>query len=90
MKSWEDCWRRVAIGSDFDGAINPVDAYCWSPDFRTLEPHLVERFVTMQGMLEYPLLQGRTKEDIEQIADWFLRKNALDFLEKYFTDEYRK
>lgn len=90
---WKDYWRHVAIGSDFDGAINPIDGYCWAGDFKDLETHLVDRLVKMAAgagpvVADNPL-QGRSKEDIEQIVDGFLRQNALDFLAKYFTDAYR-
>ncbi len=91
-KPWEDYWRRLAIGSDFDGAINPIDGYCWAADFRDLGPHLVDRLMAMKGPAAGAAvdpLAGRSPEDIELIVDMFLHGNALDFLAKYFTDEYR-
>jgi hypothetical protein len=35
------------------------------------------------------LLKKLKTSNIAQIVDWFMRGNAMDFLSKYFTDEYR-
>jgi hypothetical protein len=91
-------WRRLAMGSDFDGAINPVNAYCRATDFVQLEQNLKNRLAEMRDHIDigdafslgdYPLLVGLQDSNIAQIVDWFMRGNAMDFLKMYFTDEYR-
>jgi hypothetical protein len=100
--TWDDqvakkVWRRLGIGTDLDGAINPVDAYCRAIDFTDLEPHLKQRLADMRdhedgdeySLSDYPLLNGLQNSNIAQIVDWFMRGNAMDFLMTYFKDEYR-
>jgi hypothetical protein len=91
-------WRRLAMGSDFDGAIDPVDAYCRAIDFTELESQLTERLAHMRngvdidveyGLSDYPLLDGLDDSNIAQIVDCFMRGNAMGFLETYFNDTYR-
>lgn len=90
-------WRRLAMGSDFDGAINPLDPYCWAIDYAELELQLNQRLLDMRDGKavgdycrgDYPLLKGLTNEQTGMIVDAFMRKNAMDFLSTYFTDAYR-
>ncbi len=86
----EDWWRHLAIGSDFDGAINPVDAYCWAGDLTDLRTPLLAKLKGMWDTGLGPSDDAVEQDDyIENIVDGFLHQNALDFLAKYFTDEYR-
>lgn len=90
-------WRRLAMGSDFDGAINPMDAYCYVIDYNELEHQLGKCLIDMRDgrinhkyrLDDYSLLKRLNDSNIAQIVDWFMRKNALDFLSMYFSDEYR-
>jgi hypothetical protein len=41
-------WRTVAIGTDWDGAINPLDAFCLAPDLDKLEDALIVNFKDMR------------------------------------------
>jgi microsomal dipeptidase-like Zn-dependent dipeptidase len=72
-------WELVCIGSDFDGMVNALDAFCNSGDFKQLKFILVEKMKLRQGY--DPILQGR---NIEQLVDGFLSKNALKFLQRNF------
>jgi hypothetical protein len=95
--TWEDqqkkkVWGLLAIGSDFDGAINPVDGYCWAGDLGDLAVQLTRRLKKMATRSKYPLLQvlqGLPDDPIAQVVKMFLHQNAMDFLQTYFTDAYR-
>ncbi len=86
-------WQVFAIGSDFDGFINPMDGVATARDFRFLRDSLVRLLTvrTQPGTLAPgadPILLGRSGEQIEEIVKGVMSANALRFLERYFTDEY--
>jgi|GEM_PF-1934236 microsomal dipeptidase-like Zn-dependent dipeptidase len=70
-------WQMMAIGSDFDGLINALDAFCNARDFTTLKEVLLEKF-KIRAEVE-PCLQGI---NIAEMLDSFFYKNALRFLER--------
>ncbi len=97
--SWDEqksIWQLCAIGSDFDGMINPLDAFATTMDFDSLYNSLFRILMVMTTNPESfeinpdPILKDRTAEQIKEIVDMFMFGNAMHFLEKYYTDEYRK
>lgn len=76
--SKNDSWKYVCIGSDFDGMINPLDAFNSYLQFNLLRPALIKRLTKKkQGFLA-----NRSKKNIEELVDGFLIKNLLRFLER--------
>lgn len=73
-------WQRVSIGSDFDGMINALDAYCHAEDFQRLRCVMIEKLRLRQAF--EPILRG---QNLEALVDGLLYKNALRFLEKNFN-----
>jgi microsomal dipeptidase-like Zn-dependent dipeptidase len=76
----EYAWNMVCIGSDFDGFINPIDAYCYAEDFQVLA-FVMKEHLKNRALVD-PLLAGA---DIDEIVNGFMYKNALRFLEKNFV-----
>ncbi len=70
-------WEMIAIGSDFDGLINALDAFCNARDFATLKDVLLEKF-KIRATVE-PCLQNINLADM---LDNFFYKNAVRFLER--------
>lgn len=76
----ERAWQMIGIGSDFDGMINALDAYCHAEDFKVLRTLLIEK-MKLRASFD-PLLIGK---NIEELVDGVVYKNALRFLEKNFN-----
>ncbi|MEI6851368.1 MAG: membrane dipeptidase [Bacteroidota bacterium] len=77
----EKIWEMIAIGSDFDGMINPLDAWCYPFDFEKLS-EMLKRKLNERKAVEALL----ARVDVEQLVDGFMYKNALRFLKKYFNN----
>ncbi|MGE0771359.1 MAG: hypothetical protein AB7K37_06595 [Cyclobacteriaceae bacterium] len=75
----ERAWELVAIGSDFDGMINALDAYCHAEDFQRLR-FVLEEKLRLRAAFD-PLLQGK---NLTALVEGFLYKNALRFLQRNF------
>jgi hypothetical protein len=75
----ELAWERICIGSDFDGLINALDAYCHAEDFLVLRTILVKKF-TILAQYE-PVLESK---NVEELVDGFMYKNLFKFLERHF------
>jgi hypothetical protein len=72
-------WNMLAIGTDFDGMINPEDAFITAEefvDFRTV----VEEILPDQDDIGH-LLQGLS---IEQALDKLMYENAIHFAKEYY------
>lgn len=87
-------WDHVALGTDYDGVINPIDIYRQSRDMRTLRQDLITFWNDKSNdpdaavrQLYNAHLYGRTRE---QVLDGFLSSNGEAFLRKYFHDGYLK
>lgn len=85
-------WEHVALGTDYDGVINPIDIYRQSSDMRTLKSDLLRFWTDKQTdpdpairTLYTAHLYGNTED---QLLEKFLWQNGHDFLKKYFHDGY--
>jgi microsomal dipeptidase-like Zn-dependent dipeptidase len=76
----EYAWKMVCIGSDFDGFINAIDAYCHAEDFQVLA-FILKEHLKNRALVD-PLLDGM---DLDEIVNGFMNKNALRFLETHFV-----
>jgi len=76
----EYAWNMVCIGSDFDGFINSIDAFCHCEDFQILSYVLTEH-LKLRAQYD-PVLQNK---DPHEIVQDFMYKNALRFLDKHFN-----
>lgn len=76
-------WENICIGSDFDGLINPVDAYRTSETFQDLVIMLNSYF--KENRNNFDVLKNTTDSQINEIIEGFLYKNVLKFLNKHFN-----
>jgi hypothetical protein len=72
-------WDTIALGSDFDGMINPVDAYVTTEDFSKLEKDF-RKLMPKHNDFE-SLSMGL---DLDQIIHKIMFGNALEFAKVYF------
>jgi hypothetical protein len=72
-------WNMLAIGTDFDGMINPEDGFITAEEFKDFRELLFEIMPGTEGIDE--LLQGLT---VEQAIDKIMFDNAFDFAKMYY------
>ena len=73
-------WDMIALGTDFDGMINPVDAFITAEDFQDVETILV-KLMKDHGNGE-SLLKGL---DLEHITRKIMFDNAYEFARRNFV-----
>jgi microsomal dipeptidase-like Zn-dependent dipeptidase len=76
-------WETVAIGSDFDGIVNPIKGLWTAENIEDIKPYLVEK---AQDYLEKnnANLQVQNRISAEEIIDRLLFINADEFLKRNF------
>lgn len=88
-------WDIITIGSDFDGMINALDSYQTAEDFPVLEKDLQKYIEKINGIEEI----GMSRADMDvligdysakQIVEKVMKTNAIEFLRKYFHDDFLK
>jgi len=76
----ETAWNSIAIGSDYDGAIEHVDPYDKASTFPTMYEDMIEFLEkTRYGKRMWYHFKP------EEIVDKIMRKNAMDFYEMHFV-----
>ena len=88
-------WDHVALGTDYDGVINPIDVYRQSSDMRTLEHDLVQFWKDRQNDPDAAIRTLYTAQipvgsTPELLVKKVLLENGMAFLKKYFHDGYLK
>ncbi len=85
-------WYHVALGTDYDGVINPIDIYRQSSDMATLAADLEAHWMACcqhpkaeVASLYSANLFGRSHAHWVERLLW---SNGMDFLRKYFNDDY--
>ena len=78
----QNVWDIFAIGSDFDGFINPVDAYISAAEFKELDYYLIQAFNDSDLFSKY-----KYNYSSADVTNKFLYKNASDFLNKHYWKE---
>jgi len=76
------CWETLAIGSDFDGIVNPIKGIWTSENIKDIEPYLVERaetYLKENNQKLIPINQITAQEIIDRVlfinAETFLKTN---------------
>lgn len=85
-------WDHIALGTDYDGLINPVDLYTQASDMSTLKSDLVDHWKAMCSHIDPAIkeLYDRHLHGKSQ-AYWMekvLNGNGMEFLRKYYHDDY--
>ena len=77
------CWETVAIGSDFDGIVNPIKGLWTAENIKTIKPYLIEK---AQDYLDNNGGNLKTQNQIsaQEIIDRLLFINADEFLKRNF------
>ncbi|GAA4851748.1 membrane dipeptidase [Algivirga pacifica] len=76
-------WGTVALGSDYDGIVNPLNGYWTAEDLKELDTYLLmHAYDYMEGKGKY--LSNGSHTDPEEIVSRFLSDNAMAFLEKHY------
>lgn len=79
IKNKEKIWDIFAIGSDFDGFIDPVDAFVTSEEFSSLEHFL---YLALEKHRNFERINfGLTAEEI---IKKIMFQNAIDFIKKHY------
>jgi microsomal dipeptidase-like Zn-dependent dipeptidase len=74
-------WKKICLGSDFDGLINPIN-YCTNlTEFPKLEAGLADM---LPQMMEEDTAYDYDQSNIEQKIRNIMYDNAVDFLNNYF------
>ncbi len=76
-------WGIQALGTDYDGIINPIEGYLAADDLADLDPYLqihAEKYMSGPNKMK----NSFNKIDPEEIVDRVLNVNALTFLQKHF------
>ena len=69
----------IALGTDFDGMINPVDAFITAEDFVSVEEIFTKLLPKQKNINEL-----RMGIDIQQIIRKIMFDNALEFAKLHF------
>lgn len=78
--SHADSWKYVSIGTDFDGMINPLDAY---PSYAYMDEFVAHLYEGVMHIKQEEIrLQHYSEEDLYEIAEGVSFKNALRFLKR--------
>jgi hypothetical protein len=72
-------WNMLAIGTDFDGMINPEDAFITSEEFADFRELMIELLPEQPDIVN--LLQGLT---VAAAVDKFMYDNAYEFAKMYY------
>lgn len=77
------CWETLAIGSDFDGIVNPIKGLWTAENIKDIKPYLIEK---AQDYLDKNStdLQVQNQITAQEIIDRLLFINADDFLKRNF------
>ena len=77
------CWETVAIGSDFDGIVNPIKGLWTSENVKDIEPYLVKRAQDYLNKHTQKLI-SINQISAQEIIDRLLFLNAETFLKTNF------
>jgi hypothetical protein len=72
-------WNQIALGTDFDGMINPVDAFITAADFSELKKQLIDEFINWPEFYHYNM--GFSPK---MLTDNILYKNAYLFAVRHY------
>lgn len=95
----ENGWKIIALGSDYDGLVDPINTFPGVDSFQDLRTEMIDYLSADKEI--YFLQNGEAKtipsaevrtlqfgQTAEQLLDRVLFGNTQRFLRKYFTEEY--
>ena len=78
-------WQIQAIGSDFDGIVDPLDGFWTHSDFNTLAHYIelnIENYIARGSWKD---LKPKNQLDAETLCKKLFSANALDFIHQHFN-----
>ena len=95
----ENAWQMIALGSDYDGLVDPINAFPEVDSFQDLREEMIhylnageEIYFLKDGEAKpLPLREVRALQfgqSAEELLDRILSSNTQQFLAKYFTASY--
>lgn len=89
----KSAWDILSIGSDFDGMIDALDNYVKASDFPILAKDLKVfidncKGIPEIGINEYEFNKLKFDYSSDEIIEKISHSNAMNFLKKYFHDDY--
>jgi microsomal dipeptidase-like Zn-dependent dipeptidase len=88
-----EAWDCICLGTDMDGVIEPLRPYNNYTNLWNFSQHLVQFFHRPFDLPEIGLSSQEVKNimydyEPEKLAEKIIHQNVLDFLKKYFNDDY--
>lgn len=77
------CWETMAIGSDFDGIVNPIKGLWTAENLEDIKPFLIEKAETYLSVHKSQY-QAQNQISANEIIDRVLYINANEFLKRNF------
>ncbi len=77
------CWETVAVGSDFDGIVNPIKGLWTAENIADIKPYIIEK---AQGFFKEhsSKLKPQNQISASEIINRVLFTNANEFLKRNF------
>ncbi len=79
-----NAWHNVAIGSDYDGIVDPINSFWTMEDFVSLKDCLLEHATAYIGKGKHPLRWENNHLSAEEIIANVFHNNAWNFFEKWY------
>lgn len=81
LENKEKVWNLFSLGSDFDGFINPIDAFITTNDYKELNKYLIIEMKENEFLTKHKF--GLSEE---QIVEKIMYQNAENFLLKHYFE----
>jgi microsomal dipeptidase-like Zn-dependent dipeptidase len=79
-----EAWNIQALGTDFDGVINPLNGWWTAKELKVLDQYLIYHAEDFLKSKNGQKLKTFNKLTANKIVDKFLSDNALDFIKRNF------
>lgn len=79
-----NAWNIQALGTDYDGIINPLNGWWTSRELKDLDQYLIYHAKDFLSTEEGRSLKAFNKLSAEEIVDKFMSTNALEFIKRHF------
>ncbi|WP_397364112.1 membrane dipeptidase [Olleya sp. R77988] len=80
-----DAWNIQALGTDFDGIIDPLNGIWTAKEIKDIHSYLVNHAKDFLNSPKAGKLSTKNKLSAQKIIDKFMFENAKDFMEMHFV-----
>lgn len=82
-----DVWKRITLGSDFEGFIDPVNAYPTAIEYQPFKEDLIAIMEEERQQNGGQLLGLQSVDDVRNVVENLCFSNAKDFVLKWYPDK---